>query len=581
MGLKSFVTNIDAIGIEPSFTFSRQSRFKTFFGGVLTVLLILLFIAGFFYFGRDLYEKINPVLLNSKSINMNPKSLELTPANFPFYIALENNLDNLNYFKDPTVFTIQGKFRNQVRYIDASGVVRLNVTSTNIKLVDCDLNYHFPGMIKDFNSTAYQIAYCIAPNQTIQIEGDFPNDVFNIMQFNLFQCFNTTAVQNCKSQNVIEAMIRTTYVSINYGTYIPKPANFTSPMERTKVDYFTTVSIYNQKQINLYLKRIFHTTDQGIIFEDPKEVVYNDVDYIREFLTTDPPVQGGRFLQIGVRMSYTEEFTTRSYMKVQQVLANVGGLFKFFSLTFELTILFLTKEYFYLHLINENFRINDKNGGKPNSSGRRANPQIPRMIQLNNVSNNTTTNRNISDTYKSHIKFNSRNDLPTIRNSDNQLKKNEAVVHQSLDRLNERFQKCRAGVKLDIPTWSYIKIFYCKSKKKDNARYYQLYKRGKFAIKNCIDINHVIYKLIEFEKLKQIILDKHELYLFDLRPNFNIESIGDGTSGGMSRMFTKKEDSMKYNQLHEAYSHVKATRSKKNQRLLEFYDKSILELLNT
>src|SRR5690349_16267496 len=123
MGLKSLITNADYLGIEPTFTFSRKIRYQTFFGGFFTILLGLLFIAGFFYFGKDLYEKANPTLLLTKSINLNPEPLEITPKNLPFYIAMENLADNLNYFKDPTIFTVQAVLRTQVRYTDASGIV--------------------------------------------------------------------------------------------------------------------------------------------------------------------------------------------------------------------------------------------------------------------------------------------------------------------------------------------------------------------------------------------------------------------------------------------------------------------------
>jgi hypothetical protein len=582
MSIRSFITKIDSIGIEPNFTFSRQSRYKTFLGGFLTILLGLLFLAGFFYFGRDVYAKLNPTLLQSRSINLNPKEFEITPTNFPFYIALENNLDNLNYFKDPTVFTVQAKFRNQVRYIDQDGVIKLNVTSTILNVVDCDLNYHFPGLEDQFNTTAYQNAYCLAPNQTVVVDGDFPNDVFNILQFNLFQCFNTTTKSNCKPQSVIDSMIKSTYVAVDYGSYIAKPANFTNPMERTKTEYFTTVSNYNQKQINLYLKRLFHTTDEGFVFEDLKEVVYTDVDYVKEFLTTDPPLVGARFLQIGIRMSYTEDYTNRTYLKIQTVLANVGGLFKFFSLTFEMFILFFTKEYFYLHLINENFSINDKD--------KRAGELKVKPIRINNnstniISNNTPIGINETSTIRSVIKFNSKLDLPSMRNDLTVKRNSDVKILQSLDRLNDKLKEARSGNKLYMSLCNYVKIFYCKSVSKECIRYREIYKKGKFVVKNCIDVNYVIAKLIEYEKLKQIVLDKNQLYMFDLRPNFNIENVIEGEDGGcsnsMSRLFFKK-DAVNYLQLHEAFNNVRNNnRSKKGQRLFEFYDKKMLGLLNS
>src|SRR4051794_38280545 len=113
------ITYTDTIGIEPKFTFQSRNRYKTFIGGLLSILIYFLYLAGMLYFGRDLYEKNSPTLISSSMLNPNAAPLELTPKNFPFYIALEDSANNLNCFKDETIYTMKTFLRTQTRGTDS------------------------------------------------------------------------------------------------------------------------------------------------------------------------------------------------------------------------------------------------------------------------------------------------------------------------------------------------------------------------------------------------------------------------------------------------------------------------------
>jgi hypothetical protein len=44
-------------------------------------------------------------------------------------------------------------------------------------------------------------------------------------------------------------------------------------------------------------------------------------------------------------------------MKLQEVIANVGGLFKFLSTISAMVVVYLTRNSYYIGLLNENFRV--------------------------------------------------------------------------------------------------------------------------------------------------------------------------------------------------------------------------------
>jgi hypothetical protein len=560
MGLTEIIASTDFIGLEPTFTFQSNKRYKTILGGMMSIVLCFLFIAGMVYFGRDLWEKNSPMLISSSSLNPNAAPLQLTPENFPFYIALEDSANNLNYFKDETVYNMQTFFRTQKRVIDSNGLVALQVQSIPVNMVNCDINYHFPGVEAAFNTTTFQKAYCIAPGQNITIQGDFPDNQFNFLQVNFFQCVNTTTVINCKPQSVIDKSIRNTYLSISYGYYLSTPNNFTVPMERIKQEYFTTVSNVGYKQINVYLKRIFFTTDTGIIFEQKKEESFNQIDRIQDLSTSVIPGPGERLFSIGIRMSYAEDSVFRNYLKIQTVIANVGGLFKFFSLFFEIALLLFTRDSYYLDLLNENFRINDT---KPFNADDEFNDfKEDKKPQGVSIHQNLDVNLKAIQESGIHIKSKTLN----------------AKGINDLRYLNEKVKFVKQGTKLNLSLCDFIKTFYCRFYDIKTKKNRHIYNKAVKVIKKCIDINEVITKLLEYEKFKQVVLDNNELIMFNASPCPNIE-VFSMNKGDKTFMSTFYKDSSSYQRLQESYNKVVDDNTIFHKRLTDLYDPHVLDFL--
>jgi hypothetical protein len=557
MGLGNLIIKADNIGLEPTFTFQSHKRYKTLIGGILSIFLYFLFIGGMLYFGRDLYERSSPMLVSSSSLNPKAAPLALTPTNFPFYIALEDSANNLNYFKDNTIYTMQTFLRTQKRVKDANGLVTLQVQSIPITMVNCDLNYHFEGLQDKYNSTTYQLAYCIAPEQNVTIQGDFPDDQFNFLQVNFYQCTNTTTVTNCKPQSVIDKSIRNTYVTINYGFYLMRPNDFQSPMERIKQEYFTTVSNVGFKQINVYLKRILFSTDSGIVFEDKQLDTYNQIDRIQELATNVIPNPGERLFNIGIRMSYSEDSVFRSYLKLQTVIANVGGLFKFFSMVFEMAVILLTRNSYYLELINENFRINDT---KPFHEEPKNDGAEPSQI------------------YDAHVHKNLESNIKIIQES-KMGRTMKARDFHDLGYLNEKVKQLKQGNKLSMSICDFVKTFYCRLDNIRIKKYRHVFNKGVKVIKKCIDINEVISKLLEYERFKQIMLDKEQLVFFNASPVPNIEAFGMNT-GDRTFMSTFYGDVYSYQRLQQSFLKVTESQDAYSKRLLGLYDPNVLDFLN-
>jgi hypothetical protein len=75
---------IDLIGPEPKLTIEKKSNYKSNFGGLMTLLIILIFIAAFIGFGIDIIQKMEPRVTFNRIKNPRLPEFNLTDDNFLF-----------------------------------------------------------------------------------------------------------------------------------------------------------------------------------------------------------------------------------------------------------------------------------------------------------------------------------------------------------------------------------------------------------------------------------------------------------------------------------------------------------------
>ena len=148
MTFTKFIKKADIFGIQAELLYKGQTRHKTLLGSSLTLSIVCLFLAGFFYFGKDLYEKKNPVVISSSSINPTIQELQITPHSFPFQVGIQNRANNLNFFKNDRIFKMKATLRAQKRITNEQGIIQLITNKIPVNLTDCDLKKNFPSLEK-------------------------------------------------------------------------------------------------------------------------------------------------------------------------------------------------------------------------------------------------------------------------------------------------------------------------------------------------------------------------------------------------------------------------------------------------
>jgi hypothetical protein len=71
-------------------------------------------------------------MISSTSFNPMPSNSSLNPENFPFFLAVEDYSNNLEYFIDDTIYEMTARIYKRIVYKDNLGNVKVDITKTKI-----------------------------------------------------------------------------------------------------------------------------------------------------------------------------------------------------------------------------------------------------------------------------------------------------------------------------------------------------------------------------------------------------------------------------------------------------------------
>jgi hypothetical protein len=465
----------DKVGIRPEISFKGKPNHKTLFGGLFTIILVLLTIIGIFFLGRDIIERQKPTFYSGNSYNSNPFPLILNSSNFPFYIGIEDPTNNLNYFIDDTVYRIKAEYGSQVRTISNNGNVNITKKFNEIKLKRCEIS-DFLGYESIFSSLDFKNAYCLDSSQNITIRGSFSNNIWNFVRISIFACNNSTDKVTCRSQREIDAKMKSTYLAFQYGEFVSDPGNFYFPMKKILGDYNVAFSNFYQKKIAAIIKRTNVTTDTGFIFDSNENEIFYQLDGPPiEMFWPFAPGPTDYILQLTLRLSYSETKNHRSYIKMQSVVAQIGGLYNFLYLIIKSVVLYFTKPVFISEFLNQSCSSNYSKSSNIS--------EIKNSKPLNNFLTKATRLKQVMKT------------------------EDESIIYSK----HSFVANCNNYLSI------YLKDIICL--KFSHKNYVKVYNKIVHYIEKKLEINSLFSLYLEISKLKKIIFDDNQLFLFNSMKN--------------------------------------------------------------
>jgi len=345
----SLFRKLDVFGTEYSFLIDGKRNYKTPMGALITLFYIFLVVALFFAFGIDLYQRKNPkVSLNSQNFPYKP--VKLSNLNFTYAYRVED-ADGIMQ-TDESIIKMKVNFYSY-ELINGSWVTSFKSSRAPQRCHD------FPEYEEKENkyNISLQSWYCVDFNN-YSWGGFWDANFVNYFEITVNVCMNSTSDITCAKQEKISKQF---YSDISGGNlyfsdlslYVePALTNYNNPISTTLVNRYQMLNLDITKSKVQTYKITEIDNDVGWFFEDfLHESVINVDNILNDFTFKDRWKESVLFYTVHY-MGRKVETYRRSYTKIQEVFASIGGFSKFFFTLLVLLFSNIRSVYNSLLLIN-------------------------------------------------------------------------------------------------------------------------------------------------------------------------------------------------------------------------------------
>lgn len=389
--LKHLITFADILSNKPELRSSEQYlRFKTVYGGTLTILIVMLIIAASISFGLDLLQRKNSTI----TYNLLPadETNRAEVGDFPYMVALlDNGLKLLP--EEDRWYSFLSETWDFYPQNSTDGTIQMALTRKKILTERCNIDKHFGKYRELFKDVPYlNHHYCLVPGQNVTTYGLYgstkPN---NFIDHWISTCVNNTALNktDCYSREQSKARLVNTYISYVFLDTAIDHNDVENPTKVVLRSEILPVSSSIYKRIFFYLRTISYKTDYGFIFQDIKEELIFQVSDSKENVDLRPEgTVPGSFALISVLMDKYNNFYFRKYYKGQNFLADMGGIIKGLMIIGTCLNFLISEEFYFIDLIKSLYPVDIVKDSQRK--------QNSKMFDIDNSCNNTHKNLVVS-----------------------------------------------------------------------------------------------------------------------------------------------------------------------------------------
>ena len=345
--METIFIDIDVFGYTPSLSIKNQLFYQTIFGGLLTLLIIIITLITLIFFSQELFNKNSPSVNLSMDALNHPQRLNYFD-NFEFLIGIQNSsyMTEIN----EKIFGAKGTLFKTV--VNESGIYNLK---TNINLVSCDKalsNSKNKDLYLDLNLKGY---YCISNDQDEEpyLKEHWGNNDFSMIQIKFVDCDNKTG--NCASEEEVYDFLHSADLSFYMIDNLVSTKNYKNPFSKVLKEQTFKVSDSYKVSVIQYLRHIRIESDDGLLFTTNHSIssfvlgeFIHDIVFERDSST---------FLTLSIQLDNTFQKYQRKYYKLQDFAAQVGGVVNACFVISTLILKIYEKNSYFEYLINNFFEI--------------------------------------------------------------------------------------------------------------------------------------------------------------------------------------------------------------------------------
>ncbi len=370
--MKNILVMIDIFGTRFNFNINEKEIYKTPLGGFFTLISLGIVVFFTFFFGIDFYYKTNPsIYTNTMVPDRYDDPLLLTPENLVIAWRIEDN-HGIRVDFDKIIYPIQ-----HINYYKKNEINDLeNVYSKEIPITKCNKSN---AKMKEFtNFHKFDEWYCFDwSHRNNTFGGYWDGDYVTWFQLSLYLCdrghneieaFIYSNRTNCtimSDYTNIETQKGGLSLSIMYPEYYFNPKDLVNPLQISYKNYFNFFTPQLRKIDRFYFNKVTVFDDKGWIFEDIQNKTLLSMNRNLPDLNINNIKNGtlSRFYEVNFYMEKGYKTIKRSFLKIQDVGAKLGGIIKVILLIFGSFNSFFSSHKlnvsFFLHLFD--FNKKDKN----------------------------------------------------------------------------------------------------------------------------------------------------------------------------------------------------------------------------
>jgi hypothetical protein len=318
-----FIKSLDQFGQGVELRIKNQTKSQTIIGGILSLTMLIFLLLMFFFQAQDIFYRRNPQISLEQQVSGISPEIILDHKTFPIAIALTDNSNlalNLPRYFNFSFFLF-------------SGPTSEYLAETHYPLVSCKKEY-FPLVTQDSYDSLGMDNYLCIENQRLALQGSWGEPYISYLIVRISVCKNETENGSCAPIEEIEQFIRGDiyYWNIYYQNTNINPQEPDNPTTFTMVNYYNLLKFGFRKMISIFCRRQTLKSDDGFIM---KSLNYDD-SIAWDTFSYDESMgdESGTLVEFNFLVSPNYYTYHRAYLKIQTVLASVGGLANIFRLVF-------------------------------------------------------------------------------------------------------------------------------------------------------------------------------------------------------------------------------------------------------
>ena len=452
--------------------FKKNETYQTYFGSITGLLSIISFILIIILYMIKLLKREN---FNVISYSQRDQNSTIILNNYSIMFGLMDMYGN-NILNDSKISKLI------INYFDNDIAYNINYSSNLCHEYNNAFDEY--ALFKDFVECAVF--------DNISLLGRFGNNKYNFISFSFLICEG----DNCYDKKEIEQKLQNIYFFLFIPEYQINHYNYKNPITKIYRAESLQFTYSNFKVYDYYFNEVHYNSDDGLIFENHKRNNFLMIESLQVDFRSQNIFNYGQII-FGLSLNKIEYF--RTYLKIQDALADIGILIDIIKFILNNFTLIFTKQFFDIELVNTIMFPNYINNNNNYSSKKNNIDSSHMRLGVNNK--NSIISNIKSNKYYKYYKFNNKTDIVNKKMLNILKRKNSNIsIHKKIE---DSVISSSFNIKQLKMKWYYYFLFDYFLKK--NKQYYILQK--------CKD---KIYEYISIDYILPLIINDKEKFLKQL-----------------------------------------------------------------